>query len=193
LQPFGKDFRWYLLALVIFTLGNSSDAFLLLRAGELGVATRMLPILWCAFHVLKSGGSMLAGRLTDRVGSRPLILGGWLLYAGIYLGFALASAPWHVWLLFAGYALFDAVTEPAEKTLVANLVGPAQRGRAYGWFHLAVGVAALPASLLFGGLYQAMGAWAAFGAGAGLALVAGLMLLAVRSGPDRPRAADTPG
>ena len=181
LKPFGKGFRWYLLALVVFTLGNSSDAFLLVRASELGVATAMLPILWCVFHVLKSSGNMVAGRLVDRVGSRPMILGGWVLYAGIYLGFAVASAQWHVWLLFLGYAMFYAFTEPAEKTLVANLVGPDRRGLAYGWFNAAVGIGTFPASLLFGGLYQAFGALVAFGAGALLALLAGLMLLGVRS------------
>ena len=181
LKPFGKGFRRYLLALVVFTLGNSSDAFLLVRASELGVATVMLPILWCVFHVLKSGGNMIAGRLVDRVGSRPMILGGWVLYAGIYLGFAVASAQWHVWLLFVGYAMFYAFTEPAEKTLVANLVGPDRRGLAYGWFNAAVGIGTLPASLLFGGLYQAFGALVAFGVGALLALLAGLMLLGVKS------------
>jgi MFS family permease len=180
LKPFGNGFRRYLLALVVFTLGNSSDAFLLVRASELGVATAMLPILWCVFHVLKSGGNMAAGRLVDRVGSRPMILGGWVLYAAIYLGFAVASAPWHVWALFLGYAMFYAFTEPAEKTLVANLVGPDRRGLAYGWFNAAVGIGTFPASLLFGGLYQAFGALAAFGTGAALALLAGLMLLSVR-------------
>ena len=180
LRPFGNEFRLYLLALVVFTLGNSSDAFLLVRASELGVATPMLPVLWCVFHVLKSGGNMVAGRVVDRIGSRPMILGGWIVYAVIYLGFAVASAEWQVWLLFAGYAVFYAFTEPAEKTLVANLVGPDRRGLAYGWFNAAVGIGTFPASLLFGGLYESFGALAAFGTGAGLALLAGLMLLGVR-------------
>lgn len=180
LRPFGKGFRVYLLALLVFTLGNSSDAFLLVRAGELGVATALLPILWCAFHVLKSGGNVLAGRAVDRFGSRPMILGGWALYAAIYLGFAVASAQWHVWLLFAGYAMFYAFTEPAEKTLVASLVGSDQRGLAYGWYNAAIGVGTLPASLLFGWLYQVFGALTAFGFGAASALLASLMLLAVR-------------
>jgi len=91
------------------------------------------------------------------------------------------SAPWHVWLPLAGYAMFYAVTEPAEKTLVANLVGPEQRGLAYGWFNAAVGIGTLPASLLFGWLYQAFGALAAFGTGAALAVLAGVMLLGVRT------------
>jgi MFS family permease len=180
LLPFGKDFRLYLVALVVFTLGNSSDAFLLVRAGELGVATALLPILWCVFHVLKSGGNILAGRLVDRVGSRPMILVGWVVYGAIYLGFAMASNAWHVWLLFVGYALFYAFTEAAEKTLVANLVGPDQRGLAYGWFNAAVGIGALPASLLFGWLYQTWSALVAFGFGAALALLAGMMLMGVK-------------
>ncbi len=180
LTPFGTGFRRYLMALVVFTLGNSSDAFLLVRASDLGVPTAMLPILWFAFHVLKSGGNMIAGRVVDRVGSRPMILGGWLLYAGIYLGFALASTQWHIWLLFSGYAMFYAITEPAEKTLVANLVGANNRGLAYGWFNAAVGIGTLPASLLFGWLYQTFGALVAFGAGAAFAFLAGVMLLSVR-------------
>ena len=180
LKPFGSGFKRYLLALVVFTLGNSSDAFLLVRAGELGVATAMLPILWCVFHVLKSGGNMLAGRAVDRIGSKPMILGGWSLYAAIYLGFAVATTQWHVWLLFSGYAFFYAFTEPAEKTLVANLVGQDRRGLAYGWYNAAIGIGTFPASLLFGVLYQSFGALTAFGVGALFAFCAGLMLLGVK-------------
>ena len=176
LRPFDRRFRLYLLALVIFTLGNSSDAFLLVRAGELGVATWLLPILWCVFHVVKSAGNLLGGRVVDRWGPRPMILIGWLYYAGVYLAFALATAAWQVWALFVAYAIFYAVTEPAEKTLVANLVGPENRGLAYGWFNCAVGIATLPASLAFGALYQTCGPLAAFGSGAGLALVAAILL-----------------
>lgn len=176
LKPFDRRFRLYLAALVVFTLANSSDAFLLLRAGELGVAVWMLPILWSVFHVVKSVGNLIGGRLVDRVGPRPMILFGWVYYAGIYLAFALATDEWHVWTLFVAYAIFYAMTEPAEKTLVANLVGPERRGLAYGWFNCAIGVATLPASLMFGVLYQTFGALVAFGGGASLALVAAIML-----------------
>jgi MFS family permease len=96
LAPFGRDFRLLLVALVIFTLGNASDAFLLVRAGELGVPTVQLPILWCVFHVAKSAGSLLAGRASDRLGPRPLIIAGWGVYALIYLAFALATSAWQV-------------------------------------------------------------------------------------------------
>ena len=173
---FDRRFRLYLLALVVFTLGNSSDAFLLVRAGELGVATWLLPILWCVFHVVKSAGNMLGGRAVDRLGPRPLILGGWLYYAGIYLAFALATTAWQMWALFIAYAIFYAVTEPAEKTLVADLVGEDSRGLAYGWYHCALGIATLPASLIFGALYQVYGPLVAFGSGAGLALLAAMLL-----------------
>ena len=174
--PFDRKFRFYLLALVIFTLGNSSDLFLLARASKLGMADWMLPVLWCAFGVVKSVGNVFSGRAVDRVGPRPMILLGWLIYAVIYLAFGFASSAWHMWVLFIAYAFFYALTEPAEKTLVANLVGPGRRGLAYGWYNGAIGIATLPASVLFGWLYDAFGARVAFGVGAGLALLAAVLL-----------------
>jgi MFS family permease len=179
LRPFDRRFRIYLAALVVFTLANSSDAFLLLRASKLGVAVWMLPILWSVFHVAKSAGNLICGRLVDRVGPRPMILFGWVYYAGVYLAFAFATAEWHVWTLFIAYAVFYAITEPAEKTLVANLVAPERRGLAYGWFNCAIGIATLPASLIFGVLYGSFGEsgpLVAFGSGAALALTAALLL-----------------
>ena len=140
------------------------------------MADWLLPVLWCAFGVMKGVGNMFSGRAVDRVGPRPMILLGWLIYAVIYLAFAFASSAWHIWVLFVAYAFFYALTEPAEKTLVANLVGPERRGLAYGWYNGAIGIATLPASVLFGGLYDAFGAHAAFGAGAGLALLAAILL-----------------
>jgi MFS family permease len=183
LKPFDDNFRWYLLALFIFTLGNSSDAFLLLRAGELGVAPWLLPLLWCAFHVAKSIGNLLLGRAADRVGPRPLILLGWLIYAGIYAAFAAATEAWHAWLFFMVYALFYALTEPSEKALVAGIVGPEHKGLAYGWYNFAIGIATLPANLIFGELYKLYGGPTAFGFGAALALAAAVMLLGVRTRP----------
>jgi MFS family permease len=180
LRPFNRDFRIFLLALIVFTLGNSSDAFLLVRAGELGVATAMLPILWVAFHGVKSVGNFYLGRWVDKVGTRLPLLLGWLLYALVYVAFAMATSAWQVWVFFLTYGVYYALTEPAEKTLVANLVGKERKGLAFGWFNLAVGVGALPSSLLFGWLYEDFGPLVAFGWGASLALVASLLLLAVR-------------
>jgi MFS family permease len=180
LRPFDRNFRMYLLALVVFTLGNSSDAFLLVRAGELGVPTAMLPLLWCAFHVVKSSSNFLLGRAVDHFGPRPFIFLGWFVYAGVYLAFALATTTLEVWVFFLIYALFYGLTEPAEKTLVANLVGSERRGLAYGWYHCVIGVGTLPSSLIFGMLYQVYGALTAFGWGAALAVVAVFLLLGVR-------------
>jgi len=182
LTPFDRNFRLYLLALVVFTLGNSSDAFLLVRASELGVSTIILPLLWFAFHIVKSAGNLFVGGLVDRVGPRLPLFVGWFLYAGVYLAFALATAQWHAWTLFLVYAVFYALTEPAEKTLVANLVGTERKGLAFGWYNFAIGIAVLPSSLIFGMLYEQFGPLVAFGWGAGLALVAILLLAGVRSG-----------
>jgi MFS family permease len=180
LKPFGRGFRLYLLALVVFTLGNSSDLFLLARAGELGVPPWLLPGLWCAFHVLKSGGNLLAGRAVDHFGPRRLIQLGWLLYAGVYLAFALAAAAWQAWTFFLLYAVYYALTEAAEKKYAVQLAGGQRKGLAFGWYNLAVGIAALPASVFFGVLYDAAGPLAAFGSGSALALVAVLILSGVR-------------
>ena len=192
LKPPDGNFRLFLWALVLFTLGNSSDAFLLVRAGELGVPTVLLPLLWFFFHLVKSGGNLVVGGLVDRVGPRWPLFAGWFLYAGVYVGFALATAQWHAWTLFVLYAAFYALTEPAEKTLVANLVGPERKGLAFGWYNFAIGVGALPSSLIFGALYEQFGSLVAFGWGAGLALAAALILLAVRL-PAAPENRDTPG
>ena len=180
LELFDQNFRRYLVALVVFTLGNSSDAFLLVRAGELGVPVAILPLLWCAFHVAKSSSNLLLGRAVDKFGPRPFIFLGWLVYAGVYLAFALASSAWEVWAYFLCYAFFFGLTEPAEKTLVANLVGKERKGLAYGWYNCAIGIATLPSSLIFGALYQFCGPLVAFGWGAALALVAGILMLGVK-------------
>lgn len=180
LAPFDGNFRLFLIALLIFSLGNSSDAFLLLRAEELGVPKILLPVLWCLFHILKSSGNLWCGAGVDKFGPKPFILIGWFVYAVIYLLFAVATNAWQVWAIFLGYALFYGLTEPAEKTLVAALASPERKGLAFGWFNFAIGVSTLPASLLFGFLYQSYGPLVAFGTGAALALVASLLVSLVR-------------
>jgi len=170
--PLGRRFWAYLGVLFLFTLGNSTDAFLLLRAGQLGVAPALVPILWAMLHVVKSVSSTPGGALSDRLGRKPLIIAGWLLYAAVYFAFGRAAAPWHAWALFAVYGLFFGLTEGVEKALVADLVTPDRRGAAFGWYNLAIGVGALPASLLFGLLWDRWGSTAAFDFGALLALLA---------------------
>lgn len=186
LKPFDPNFRLYLMTLLVFTLGNSSDAFLLVRAGELGVPAVMLPVLWGAFHIVKSTSNLYLGRAVDTFGPKRFILGGWLIYARVYLAFALATSAWQAWVIFLIYALFYGLTEPSEKKLVADLVGGERKGRAYGWYNFAIGIATLPVNLIFGALYQTYGPLAAFGWGASLALIAIVMMTAVVAKPLEP-------
>lgn len=176
LRGLGPVLPRYLGVLVLFTLGNSTDAFLLLRAQQLGVAVPLIPLLWGALHVSKSLWSVAGGALADRFGPRRAIVAGWAVYAAVYAGFAAASAEWHAWALFLAYGLFFGLTEAPEKALVARLAPADMQGRAFGSYHLAIGIAALPASVLFGAVWEALGAAAAFLLGAGLALLAALLL-----------------
>jgi MFS family permease len=177
--PLPGVFWKYLVVVLVFTLGNSTDAFLLLRASELGVPISLLPVLWALLHVVKSAASTPGGILSDRIGRVPTLVAGWSTYAIVYVGFAIAGAQWHAWALFAAYGIFFALTEGTEKALVADLVPSHRRGTAFGWFHLTVGIGALPASVLFGVLWDALGYQAAFGAGAALAIVATVGLSAL--------------
>jgi MFS family permease len=179
LRRLDRNFWIYLGAVLLFTLGNSTDAFLLLRATNLGVPVNWVPLLWAYLHVVKSSTGTFGGSLSDRFGRKPLLASGWALYAAVYVAFALASAAWQVWVLFTVYGLFFSLTEGTERALVADMVPAADRGAAFGWFHLAVGLGALPASLLFGVLWDRFGPAVAFVTGAGLALAATLVLLPV--------------
>jgi MFS family permease len=181
LAPFDNNFRLYLFALVLFTLGNSSDLFLLAHAQKLGVPDYLLPILWGAFHIAKSAGNFWVGSWVDRIGPKRMILAGWLVYGVVYLLFGLAQTAWQIWCLFFAYAVFYALTEPSEKTLVASLVPPDRKGLAYGWFNFALAIATFPASLLFGWLYT-QHPQAAFTTGAGFALAASLVMFRVDAG-----------
>jgi MFS family permease len=174
--PPAAEFRRLLLAVVTFTLGNSSDAFLLWRAREVGVSLAATPLLWALLHLVRSATATWGGRLSDRRGRSFTITAGWLVYALIYAGFAACGATWQVWLLFAVYGAYYGLTEGAQKAMVVDMVTKEWQGRALGAFQMAVGVAALPASAAFGVLYREWGAGAAFGVGAALALVATLIL-----------------
>lgn len=183
-QPMGRPF-WRVLAVVfLFTLGNSTDAFLLLRAAELGVPIALAPVLWAALHVVKSASSTPGGALSDRLGRTPTLVAGWGLYALVYVGFAMASDAWHAWALFLAYGIYFGLTEGTERALVADLVPAERRGAAYGWYYLAIGIGTFPASLIFGVVWTRVGAGAAFIMGASLALAAALGLMAVRPKSD---------
>lgn len=170
------SFRKYLLILLLFTLGNSTDAFLLVRAQALGVPIALLPTIWVVLHVVKMAFSIPGGMLSDRVGRKSVIVSGWFIYAAVYAGFGAASASWHAWALFAVYGVFFGLTEGVEKALVADFAPDHLRGSAFGLYHLTMGIGALPASLFFGFIWQSFGPAAAFGMGAGFALVAALLL-----------------
>lgn len=178
-------FRAYLVMLVIFTLGNSSDAFLMLRAQTLGFQPLEIFLLLAAFNLVITLSSTPAGALSDRLGRRGLIIAGWAIYAGIYLGFAFASSAWHIWALYLGYGLYYGAFQGAASALVADLVPSELRGTAYGLFNGAIGVVAFPASLLAGLLWDWYGPPAPFLAGGVLALVASVGMLAIV--PQSPR------
>lgn len=181
----GGRFWGFLVVVLVFTLGNSTDAFLLVRAVDLGVAPALVPLLWAFLHLVKMAASTPGGMLSDRVGRRLPIAAGWLLYAAVYLGLGLAETAWQMWGLFGLYGVYYGLTEGVEKALVADLAPAAAKGAAFGWYHLALGVGALPASLLFGAVWSRVGVFAAFAMGAGLALaaVAGLLVVVPRTTP----------
>lgn len=187
--PLGRRFWSYLAVLFVFTLGNSTDAFLLLRASQLGVPVSLAPLLWAMLSLVKAAASLPGGALSDRVGRKPLIVAGWLLYGVVYLLFGRATSAWHAWALFAVYGVYFGLTEGVEKALVADLVPADRRGSAYGWYYLAIGVGALPASLLFGAIWDRVGSPAAFAFGATLALIAAAGIALVV--PGRHAAAPT--
>ncbi|HSX62458.1 MAG TPA: MFS transporter [Tahibacter sp.] len=175
-QP--RAFRRYLVALALFTLGNSSNMFLLLRASELGLGQAQVPLIWALVCFVAAVFGPPLSAWSDRVDRRRLIVGGWSVYAVFYLVFGLLPAqPWLLWPLFAAYGLFLAATEGAEKALVADLVPSAQAGTAFGWYSLVSGITLLPASLLFGWLWADIAPLAAFGFGAACALGAAAVLM----------------
>ena len=182
----GGDYKRLLWAVLVFTLGNSTDAFLLLRLNGVGISAAWIAVLWSAHHGVKMAATYFGGRLTDRVGPRRMIVTGWLFYAAIYLAFGwLDSAPFLIGI-FLAYGIYFGLVEPAERAWVASLVAPHLRGTAFGWYHCAIGLATLPASLLFGLLWQRWGTAVAFTAGALLAATAALLVLLVRRKPEPP-------
>jgi MFS family permease len=163
----------------LFAFANSTDAFLLLRARECGVPLWAIPALWAFFNGAKALTNTPLGALADRVGRMPTILVGWLAYAGVYFAFGRVGTPGGIWALFGIYALYYALTEGAQRAYVADVAGPRARGRAFGAFHLFTGLAALPASILFGVLWARLGAATAFDVGAGIALASAAALAAL--------------
>jgi MFS family permease len=176
---FDSRFKLFLVVMAVFTLGNSSDFFVILRAQNLGSSVICVVLMLVVFNVAYAVTALPAGVLSDRLGRRRVIILGWFIYALVYLGFALASELWQVWLLFAGYGLYYGVVEGVARAFVADLVPEEKRGTAYGLYHGVVGVALLPASLIAGWLWQAYSPAAPFYFGAGLAFMAMLGIMAL--------------
>lgn len=166
----------YLGAVGLFAFANSSDAFILIRASELGFTATTLPLLWLGHHLIKSVTTAVGGTLSDRLPRPILIVGGWTAFGAVYWGFSLATRGWHMAALMGAYALYHGLAEGPERALVSDLVGPGRRGSAFGLYHGVVGAAALPAGLLMGGIWDRRGAGAAFRTDAVLALAAAALL-----------------
>ena len=181
LKEFDGNFKRFMAVIAIFTLSNSTDAFLLLRAQQAGIAPPVLPLLWMALHFSKVCSSIVFGNLSDRIGRRKLIFAGWAVYALVYAGFAFVETAWQAWALFIVYGTYFGLTEGTEKALVADMVGEEKRGTAYGLYNLAIGITVFPASLLFGLAWDRFGAETAFLASAAISLVAASLFLTVKT------------
>jgi len=181
-KSLGKPFMIFMIIVAIFDLGNSSDAFLVLRAQERGLSVFGVLGMLVTFNLVYTLISTPAGSLSDRIGRRKLIVGGWLAYAVIYLGFGLARTGWHVWALYALYGVYYGMAYGTAKALVADLVPVELRGTAYGTYNAVLGILDFPASVIAGVLWQGAFGWSGFGAsapflfGAALALVAAVAM-----------------
>jgi MFS family permease len=164
-------------AIALFSVANSSDVFLILKAHDAGVTTGMLPLLWAAHHVIKSLFSMRAGALSDRVGRRWLLVTGWSSYAVIYFVFPYARSMPVFFALFVAYAIPFTLSEGAERAWIAGFIPPSLRGKSFGYYYLANGVFVLAGTALFGWIWEAVSPRAAFTTGAALALGAALWVL----------------
>lgn len=185
LREFDGNFLRFLGVIALFTLSNSTDAFLLLRAEQAGIEPAMLPLLWMALHFSKVFFSLLGGDLSDRFGRKTMIISGWAVYALVYAGFAYVESAWQAWALFIFYGAYFGLTEGAEKALVADLVEDEKRGTAFGFYNLAFGITVFPASLLFGFLWYQFGVETAFLVSASISIAAILLFLFVTCPPPK--------
>jgi MFS family permease len=181
LKEFDGNFKRFLVVIALFTLSNSTDAFLLLRAEQSGIKPAILPLLWMVLHLSKLFFSLIGGHWSDKFGRKTLIFTGWIIYALVYAAFAFIDSAWQAWVLFIIYGAYFGLTEGVEKALVADLVEPEKRGTAYGFYNLAFGITVFPASLLFGLLWSQFGVMTAFLFSAAISVGAAILLLTVDS------------
>ncbi len=172
LAAFDRRFRLFLLAVLVFTLGTPSNAFLILRARDVGLPDTLIPILWGLFNIIYAASAWPAGALSDRLGRKTLVIGGYLVFALVFVGFALADAIWQIWLLFAAYGLHYGAADGVQRAYAADLSPAHLRGTAYGLYHTLTGLALFPASVVAGLLWQSLGPAAPFAYGAAMALAA---------------------
>jgi MFS family permease len=181
LAGMSKHFKMFMLVLVLFTLGNSSDAFIILRSQERGLNLLQIMGMLLTFNLIYALLAGPLGALSDKIGRRKLILGGWIAYGLVYLGFALSQAGWQIWALYGLYGIYYAATDGVTKAFIADLVPDERRGTAYGLYNATIGLMALPASVIAGLLWQGALDWAGFGPaapfifGASLAFLAGVL------------------
>ena len=178
LAGMSKHFKMFMLVLVLFTLGNSTDAFIILRSQERGLSLLQIMGMLLTFNLIYAVLAGPLGALSDKVGRRKLILGGWLAYGLVYLGFALSQTGWQIWALYGLYGIYYAATDGVTKAFIADLVPNERRGTAYGLYNATIGLMALPASVIAGLLWQGAFGWAGFGPAAPFIFGAGLALLA---------------
>ena len=174
---FNIRFKLFLVVMAIFTLGNSSDFFVILRAQDLQAPLIQVTLMLVLFNITYAAVSWPAGILSDKLGRRGIIAIGWAIYALVYLGFALSSSLWQIWLLFAAYGIYYGIVEGVARAFIADLVPAERRGTAYGLYHGVIGFTLLPASLIAGWLWDAVNPAAPFYLGAGLAFLAMLGLM----------------
>ena len=177
----------YLVVLSVFTLGNSTDAFLLLRLTDAAGGPRFIPLMWAALHVVKTVFSVGGGAASDRFGRRRLIAIGWVVYAVVYAGFAASSSLWALITWFMIYGVYYGCVEGTERALVADFALPSQKGTAFGVYNAVAGLGALVSSIVFGVLWNAFGERVAFGSGAALAMVAAILLFVLVPRPETTR------
>ncbi len=179
-KDFNGNFKKYILVIAVFSIGNSSDAFLILRAENIGVSKELIPIIYLVFNLVYSLSSAPMGILADKIGMRKMILSGFLFYAAIYAGLAFATNQLHIWGLFILYGLFKGTSEGAQRAYLANIAPPERKATAFGIYHTAIGLALLPASIIAGALWDKIGPEATFLYGTVTALIAFVLFVGKR-------------